>query len=121
MKLTEHFDSSEFRCKCGCGQGDWLMAPELVQALEELRELIGKPIIVNSAYRCPKHNAQVVGVDNSYHTQGMACDIAVSGMTAMKLAAFCEQIPALRDGGIGVYFAKHFVYVDVGPRRRWRE
>ena len=72
MKLTEHFDSSEFRCKCGCGQGDWLMAPELVQALEELRELIGKPIIVNSAYRCPKHNAQVGGVANSYHTQGMA-------------------------------------------------
>ena len=51
MKLTENFDSSEFRCKCGCGKGDWLMAPELVQGLQELRELIGQPIVINSAYR----------------------------------------------------------------------
>lgn len=121
MKLTEHFDSSEFRCKCGCGMGDWLMAPELVQGLQELRELIGQPIVINSAYRCPSHNAEVGGVPDSYHTQGYAADISVKGMTAMKLASYAEQIPAFRDGGIGVYFTKHFVHVDVGRRRRWRE
>ena len=107
MKLTEHFDSSEFRCKCGCGQGDWLMAPELIQALEELRELIGKPIIVNSAYRCPRHNAQVGGVDNSYHTQGMAADIAVSGMTAIRATAALAPRPRGRSALRSTRLSRH--------------
>lgn len=121
MKLTEHFDSSEFRCKCGCGNGDYMMAPELVQGLEELREMIGQPIIVTSAFRCERHNEAVGGVDNSYHTQGLACDIAVSGMTAMRLASWCEQVDVFARGGIGIYPANHFVHVDIGPRRRWRK
>lgn len=121
MKLTEHFDSGEFRCKCGCGHGDFLMDPELIQGLEELREMISQPIIVNSAYRCDQHNADVGGVEHSFHTQGKAADISVSGMTAMRLASWCEQVDAFARGGIGIYPHNHFVHVDVGPRRRWRK
>lgn len=43
--------------------------------LDPLREWYGKPIYVNSGYRCPKLNKLVGGVSNSFHLQGYACDI----------------------------------------------
>lgn len=43
--------------------------------LYPLREWYGKPIYVNSGYRCPELNKAVGGVDNSFHLRGYACDI----------------------------------------------
>lgn len=43
--------------------------------LDPLREAYGKPIYVNSGYRCSELNKIVRGVDNSFHTKGYACDI----------------------------------------------
>lgn len=43
--------------------------------LEPVRELLGKPIVVNSGFRCPVHNAAVGGVANSQHMKGEAVDI----------------------------------------------
>ena len=43
--------------------------------LDPVREWYGKPIYVNSGYRCPELNKAVGGVDNSFHLQGYACDI----------------------------------------------
>ena len=43
--------------------------------LDPLREAYGKPIYVNSGYRCPALNKAVGGVNNSFHTKGYACDI----------------------------------------------
>ena len=42
--------------------------------LEPVRELLGKPIVVNSGFRCPIHNVAVGGVANSQHVRGEACD-----------------------------------------------
>lgn len=46
MKLSEHFDSSEFACKCGCGGMDngAGVDPRLVQVLEKMRQACGKPL-----------------------------------------------------------------------------
>ena len=49
--------------------------------LEKLRRLLGKPIIVNSAFRSPGVNKAVGGVKNSQHMDGCAADIRVPGMT----------------------------------------
>lgn len=43
--------------------------------LDPLREAYGKPIYINSGYRCSELNKAVGGVDNSFHTKGYACDI----------------------------------------------
>ena len=43
--------------------------------LDPLREWYGKPIYVNSGYRCPELNKAVGGVENSYHVSGCAADI----------------------------------------------
>lgn len=74
----KYFKMSEFECRDGC-----LMpasARENIEALVEnvldpVRERFGKPIRVNSGYRCPKHNAEVGGVPNSQHMRGEAADI----------------------------------------------
>ena len=72
------FKEKEFACKC-CGQLPPL-ARENVKALvrevlDPVREKLGSPIIVNSGYRCPKHNKDVGGVKNSQHLCGEAADI----------------------------------------------
>ena len=43
--------------------------------LDPLREAWGKPIRVNSGYRCPKLNSAVGGSATSEHRYGMAADI----------------------------------------------
>lgn len=43
--------------------------------LDPLREMWGKPIKVNSGYRCPKLNAAVGGSSQSSHMSGCAADI----------------------------------------------
>lgn len=43
--------------------------------LDPLREIYGKPITVNSGYRCPKVNKAVGGSATSDHVKGFAADI----------------------------------------------
>lgn len=47
----------------------------LMGRLDEIREGYGKPIFINSAYRCPKLNEAVGGVSSSYHQLGLAADL----------------------------------------------
>lgn len=52
---------------------------ELVDnVLDPLREWYGKPIYVNSGYRCPALNKAVGGVASSQHLTGQAADIDVN-------------------------------------------
>ena len=71
--------------------------PENVKALVEnvldpLREKYGKPIQVNSGYRCPKHNLAVGGATQSQHMNGEAADIAPMSGDASELARLVEII-----------------------------
>ena len=43
--------------------------------LDPVREWYGKPVYVNSGYRCPQLNRLVGGATNSQHTKGEAADI----------------------------------------------
>lgn len=45
--------------------------------LDPLREWYGKPIPVNSGYRCPELNKAVGGVPTSFHQSGKGVDIDV--------------------------------------------
>ena len=60
--------------------------------LDPLREWYGKPIYVNSGYRCPELNAAVGGVANSQHLSGEAADIDVNDTKEnRKLFAWIEE------------------------------
>ena len=45
------------------------------EVLDPAREKLGKPITVNSGFRCTKHNAGVGGVANSQLLRGEAVDL----------------------------------------------
>jgi hypothetical protein len=45
------------------------------KVLDGLREIYGKPITVNSGYRCPELNKAVGGSKTSDHVKGFAADI----------------------------------------------
>lgn len=74
----KYFTMNEFQCKDGCEMP--ASARENIKALVEnvldpVREQLGKPIYVNSGYRCPRHNLKVGGAVNSQHMKGEAADI----------------------------------------------
>ena len=101
-KISEHFTKEEFSCKCGCGQ--CIVEPELVDKLEMIRTVIGKPVIVHCVNRCPEHNADIGGVKNSEHTKGRACDFHIRGM---KIPELHEIILKMREDNtindVGLY------------------
>lgn len=47
----------------------------IAKVLDPLREWYGKPIFVNSGYRCAELNKAVGGVEGSHHLTGCAADI----------------------------------------------
>lgn len=68
----EFFKLSEFACPC-CGRVS--VAKGLVTALEFFRRSWAAPILVNSGYRCVKHNQEVGGATGSRHLIGCAADV----------------------------------------------
>ena len=53
--------------------------------LDPLRERYGKPIHVNSGYRCPALNKAVNGSKTSHHMTGLAADITAGSVAKNKI------------------------------------
>ena len=64
------------------------------ELLEQVRSLLNKPILVNSAFRSKPVNDSVGSKDTSQHRIGCAADIRVPGMTPKQVVQACI------DGGI---------------------
>lgn len=113
-KLSPNFMAKEFDCSCSrCKETK--IDSKLVEILQQIRDHFGKPIGGSrlTAYRCPDHNAEVANAaKNSRHTQGMAADISIEGVSPAEIAKYAESIGAL---GIGLYDTDkdgHFVHID---------
>ena len=107
-KLSNDFQRWEFSCGCGCGYDN--IDLKLVEKLQCLRDLIGKPIVVTSGCRCELYNSHIGGVNNSPHLTGEGADIIVEGMTPVTLAITARWINYIR---IGIY-SKH-LHMDIKP------
>lgn len=122
MRLSAHFDTTEFRCR------DGTPAPphshddlrNLCRTfLEPLRARYG-PVRVISGYRTPSWNRRVSGAPRSFHLYerdraGAAADIVASSGTPRQWYAALER---LNPGGLGLYSG----HVHVDNRRgraRW--
>lgn len=117
-----HFQPAEFACRC-CGElweGDDIEVPEKWQkhldGLEAIRKMIGKPIYINSAHRCKKHNRRIGGVASSQHLD-IATDISCK---AVFQPDFIEAAEIAGFTGIGRYPDRNFIHLDLGRKRRWR-
>ena len=100
VKLSAHFNSTEFDCHGSGCCSQTLINEQLIEYLEKIREHFGKPITITSAYRCPTHNRNVGGATGSRHSKGDAADIVVSGVAPREVAKYAESIGVL---GIGLY------------------
>jgi uncharacterized protein YcbK (DUF882 family) len=115
-QLTHNFRRSEFACKDGCGFDD--IDLRVVKALQELRNMLGKPVHVLSGCRCEAHNQAVGGAGGSQHLLGKAADITIRDMSPGEVYNYVEKfIPEFSNGGMGRY--PGFTHCDIGQRRRW--
>ena len=123
MKLTTNFNLSEFACKDGTPVPDLFLPniTELANNLQVLRDVLGKPIYINSAYRTVEHNQKVGGSPKSQHLIAKAADIRTSSLRPKEISDVIEGLikeGKMKQGGIGIY--NTFVHYDIrGKKARW--
>ena len=86
--------------------------------LQALRDRLGKPLIVRSAYRSPEHNRAVGGAAYSKHLDSAAFDIAMANHDPVAFESVARDVGFL---GFGFYPRSGFMHVDLGPARQWGE
>ena len=89
--------------------------------LEPLRNLLEKPIIINSGFRSKKVNEAVGGVPKSQHLQGLAADIRVCPADIprvfyiLKALKHCDQVLGGRS------FVHISWKVEGSPRQEYKQ
>mgnify|MGYP003656083247 FL=1 len=126
MKLTNNFSKSEFECKSGEEMPlDVLENVKLLAIqLQKIREYVGKPIRINSAYRSEAHNKAIGGVKTSQHILGKAADITIDTFTPDEVVSIIENmltnemLGGFYIGGLGSY--NTFTHIDIRDKKaRW--
>ena len=93
-----NFKLKEFSCHDGSDVVK--VDSDLIIKLQALRDIIGKPIVINSGYRTTEYNKKIRGATRSQHIYGKAADIAISGVNPEDVAKKAEALGFL---GIGLY------------------
>lgn len=108
-----NFSPEELQSK---GDGLLYVDEGAMDSLQALRDDLGRPVIVFSAYRSPEHNRRVGGVVKSQHLLGRAFDVSTANHDPQELVD-----AAKRAGfkGVGWYKRMGFIHLDTGPRRSW--
>jgi zinc D-Ala-D-Ala carboxypeptidase len=86
------------------------------RVLQPLRDALGKPVRVNSAFRSEAVNRAVGGTATSQHRLGQAADIHVPGMSSVELAKKIVELGLPFDQVIEEFGS--WVHVSYGPRHR---
>ena len=104
----KHFKKSEFN-------NYDKMNSELLEKLDEMRELYGKPIIITSDYRGPDHPIEAAKPNGpGVHSLGVAVDIAsVGGTTTLELVRAAIAVGFER---IGISRKNNFIHLDVADK-----
>ena len=100
MNLSEHFTFEELTFSATGARKGIDNTPNMIASanlfrlaafLEEVRKVLGKPMVVDSGYRSSTLNTLVGSKESSQHRVGAACDFRVGGMTPRQI---CEAIKA---------------------------
>lgn len=112
-----YFSFSEIACPC-CKVA--LLAEGFLDRMNELREKLGHPLLVNSMCRCAKHNAAVAGRSKSFHlinckeltglSGACAADISALGWSEEKRQKF---IATVKEDGWSLGVARTFFHIDL--------
>ena len=81
--MKNYFTKDELKCHCGC---EYLgFTSGTLAKLNAVREELGEPMILNSAYRCKQHNIDIGATQT--HATGQAVDIKSDRKYAYRLLA----------------------------------
>ena len=108
-----NFTPREMACK---GNKKLMINEDAMDKLQALRDGIGKPMIVLSAYRTPDYNRKVKGAKHSMHMKARAFDIS---MANHKPAEFERMARSVGFTGFGFYKKRNFMHIDTGRKREW--
>jgi uncharacterized protein YcbK (DUF882 family) len=123
MRITENFSLSEFDCKDGSELPTALLPNilDLADNLQVLRDYLGVPISINSAYRSLEHNRKIKGSTKSQHLLAKAADIVVESKTPDEVANIIKYLISegkMVQGGLKAYDT--FTHYDIrGYKARW--
>jgi hypothetical protein len=102
MNLSEHFTLEELthtdhrQFDNTPNDAELANLTRLADVLESLKEAVGgKPVMINSAFRCKQVNDAVGSKDTSQHRSGCAADLRVPSMTpdAVVKAVIASGLP----------------------------
>jgi zinc D-Ala-D-Ala carboxypeptidase len=102
---SSHFSTRELACSC-CGENK--IQYEALKQLELLRIKLGRPVILNSAYRCSNHPEERHKSTIGTHVQGIAFDIRCHPREVAKLVSIAYDL-----GFRGFGYAKSFLHIDM--------
>jgi len=125
---SPHLSWAELACRDGTiYPPEWRVAraEPLAEEFETIREIVGGPIQINSAYRTVEHNRKSKSKPTSQHVEGRALDLGVPAwLTILSFSGIVIEV-ARRPGshlrGIGLY--PGFIHIDTRPTiriARWR-
>lgn len=98
------------------GEGELLIDDHALDKLQALRDRLGKPMLITSAYRSAAHNKRVGGAKNSKHLDGEAFDVRMENHDPHEFEAAAR---AVGFTGFGYYPKSGFMHIDTGPARSW--
>ena len=103
-------DPKLFFCPC-CGHS--IIDIVLLTKLDALRTLYGRPIYVNSGFRCEEHNIAIGGNINSEHMDGKGADLRCrSSRDRFELVKYATEVGFRRIG-----IADTFIHVGSCKKR----
>lgn len=111
-----YWTREEFRCRCGEYHAPYCdgfpVEPDqtLVELVDDLRHRAGAPGHRSSGIRCPRHNKDSAGVDNSKHLTGKALDFFIEGVSGEKLLQLALEDPRT---SYAYQIEGQYVHVDV--------
>ncbi len=112
--MTNYFPEHEQACT-HCGEIN--LADGFLDALNELREAVDHPMVVNSMCRCEERNNAVGGVAGSYHLTNnnwgcCAADISTKGWSGAKRREFALAAMQ-RDFSFHYDKSAQFIHIDL--------
>ena len=107
------FSPQELACR---GTGQLMVDEASMDKLQALRTMLGKPIILNSAFRSEAHNKKVGGAPNSQHLKAKAFDCRMENWNPAVFEAAARKCGFT---GFGYYPKQGFMHIDTGPARVW--
>ena len=108
FQISKNFNLQEFECSHP-DHRHVKVDDKLVEKLQILRDKLGKPLTINSAYRCEVRNKQVGGAKNSQHLYGKAADISLHNIN-MPIERLEKLAESIGFDGIGLY--NTFIHLD---------